>query len=60
MKKGTTLSLFQVKTLTKLLMIMRLTPFLMVFGVFQLRQPLFAYGLFTQHGKYIMRSISQS
>jgi hypothetical protein len=49
MKKGTTLSLFSgKKTLTKLLMIMRLTLFLMVFGVFQLQATLFSQdGLFT-------------
>ena len=49
MKKGTTLSLFSgKKTLTKLLMIMRLTLFLMVFGVFQLQATLYSQdGLFT-------------
>ena len=43
MKKGTTLSLFSgKKTLTKLLMIMRLTLILMVFGVFQLQAMLYS------------------
>ncbi|MBN1416992.1 MAG: SusC/RagA family TonB-linked outer membrane protein [Bacteroidales bacterium] len=49
MKKGITLSLFSNKrTLTKLLMIMKLTLFLMIFGVFQLQATLYSQdGLFT-------------
>src|SRR4030042_5012714 len=49
MKKGITLSLFSIKkTLTKLLMIMKLTLFLMIFGVLQLQATLYSQdGLFT-------------